>query len=212
MKGSLQRTMNAIVAVAGVGLATLQFHAAAQVVPAKDPGPRGGSPSAGDPIAGLSDAETEYFYSAQTTFNEEENVAQGLGPRMNLDSCAGCHQYPAAGGSSPAVNPQASFNSKLGGTDTLPPFKSLLVFAGEAYNVEMGISNEVFETERDETPFGRSEGSWGSEGSRFKGSTNTPNQEPSEPFEPHEQRGRARMSQVTFRYVHGTLRRVLVAF
>ena len=30
--------------------------------------------------------------------------------------------------------------------------KSLLVFAGEAYNVEMGISNELFQTERDETP------------------------------------------------------------
>ena len=28
--------------------------------------------------------------------------------------------------------------------------KSLLVFAGEAYNVEMGISNELFETERNE--------------------------------------------------------------
>jgi hypothetical protein len=28
--------------------------------------------------------------------------------------------------------------------------KSLLVFAGEAYNVEMGISNELFETEREE--------------------------------------------------------------
>jgi CxxC motif-containing protein (DUF1111 family) len=30
--------------------------------------------------------------------------------------------------------------------------KSLLVFAGEAYNVEMGITNELFQTERDETP------------------------------------------------------------
>src|SRR5262249_7834120 len=29
--------------------------------------------------------------------------------------------------------------------------KSLMVFAGEAYNVEMGISNEVFETEREES-------------------------------------------------------------
>jgi hypothetical protein len=27
-----------------------------------------------------------------------------------------------------------------------------LLFAGEAYNVEMGISNELFPTERDETP------------------------------------------------------------
>jgi CxxC motif-containing protein (DUF1111 family) len=30
--------------------------------------------------------------------------------------------------------------------------KSLLVFSGEAYNVEMGITNEAFQTERDETP------------------------------------------------------------
>jgi CxxC motif-containing protein (DUF1111 family) len=31
--------------------------------------------------------------------------------------------------------------------------KSLLLFAGEAYNVEMGISNELFPQERDETPY-----------------------------------------------------------
>jgi CxxC motif-containing protein (DUF1111 family) len=30
--------------------------------------------------------------------------------------------------------------------------KSLLVFAGEAYNVEMGVTNQMFPTERDETP------------------------------------------------------------
>jgi CxxC motif-containing protein (DUF1111 family) len=30
--------------------------------------------------------------------------------------------------------------------------KSLLVFAGEAYNVEMGITNEAFQNERDESP------------------------------------------------------------
>lgn len=29
--------------------------------------------------------------------------------------------------------------------------KSLLIFAGEAYNVEMGITNDLFQTERDET-------------------------------------------------------------
>src|SRR5216117_2967303 len=29
--------------------------------------------------------------------------------------------------------------------------KSLLLLSGEAYNVEMGISNELFQTERDET-------------------------------------------------------------
>src|SRR5262249_42441904 len=30
--------------------------------------------------------------------------------------------------------------------------KSLLLFSGEAYNVEMGISNELFQTEREENP------------------------------------------------------------
>ena len=30
--------------------------------------------------------------------------------------------------------------------------KSLLLFAGEAYNIEMGISNELFQTEREENP------------------------------------------------------------
>ena len=30
--------------------------------------------------------------------------------------------------------------------------KSLLLFSGEAYNVEMGITNEIFQTERDENP------------------------------------------------------------
>jgi CxxC motif-containing protein (DUF1111 family) len=30
--------------------------------------------------------------------------------------------------------------------------KSLMIFAGEAYNVEQGISNELFQTERDENP------------------------------------------------------------
>jgi CxxC motif-containing protein (DUF1111 family) len=30
--------------------------------------------------------------------------------------------------------------------------KSLLLFSGEAYNVEQGITNELFQTERDETP------------------------------------------------------------
>ena len=30
--------------------------------------------------------------------------------------------------------------------------KSLLLFSGEAYNVEMGITNELFQTERNETP------------------------------------------------------------
>jgi hypothetical protein len=30
----------------------------------------------------------------------------GLGPRFNMDSCGGCHGFPALGGTSPRLNPQ----------------------------------------------------------------------------------------------------------
>jgi len=55
-------------------------------------------------------------------FAEEENVGDGLGPRMNLDSCGGCHIQPALGGTSPFVNPQVAFAGKDGGTDRVPSF------------------------------------------------------------------------------------------
>jgi CxxC motif-containing protein (DUF1111 family) len=124
MRTSLRRSMNTTLAVAGAGLLVLQFHAAAQMRLAKDPGPRGGPPGAGHPLPGLTNAENEYFNSAKDEFNAAEDVADGLGPRMNLDSCGGCHLQPEVGGSSPALNPQAAFINKLGGTDSLPPFIS----------------------------------------------------------------------------------------
>ena len=279
MRNPFHRSLDAVVVVSVAGFFALQLHAVAQVH-AKDPGPRNDAVSAGRPLPGLSAPELTYFYAAKTEFSSDEDVADGLGPRMNLDSCSGCHLHPAIGGSSPPVNPQAAFAGKLAGTDALPSFlsaggpvretrfvrnadgtpdggvhalftvtdrtgatgchltqpdydaemargnvvfriptpvfgdgliesipdsailanairtsaakaaagvrgrpnfavagrtisgqtnsngndgtiarfgwkaqnKSLLVFAGEAYNVEMGITNEVFQTERDETP------------------------------------------------------------
>ena len=53
---------------------------------------------------------------------KRKKIDEGIGPTMNLDSCAGCHLQPAMGGSSPAVNPQFGFASKDGGTDTVPSF------------------------------------------------------------------------------------------
>ena len=97
-------------------------NAGGQGDPAQDPGPRGGDPGAGAPIGGLQDYENTYFFGAQNEFNAPETVAEGLGPRMNLDSCKGCHSQPASGGSSPAVNPQVAFATLAGGTDTVPPF------------------------------------------------------------------------------------------
>src|SRR2546425_9332147 len=89
---------------------------------AQDPGVRGGAPGAGGPMAGLSGTETAFFTASRDTFQEVDNVAGGLGPRMNLDQCSGCHAQPAVGGTSPFVNPQVAFAHKDGGTDFVPSF------------------------------------------------------------------------------------------
>jgi mono/diheme cytochrome c family protein len=92
--------------------------------PAHDPGVRGGDAGAGDPFPGLSDPLKNLFEAGRDAFAEPEKVDEGLGPRMNLDSCLGCHANPAAGGSSPVPNPQFSFLEGLGSktTNTLPSF------------------------------------------------------------------------------------------
>jgi CxxC motif-containing protein (DUF1111 family) len=92
---------------------------------AVDPGVRGGAAGAGTPFADLTPSELAYFDVGKEDFEEAEEVEDGLGPRMNLDSCAGCHSQPDIGGSSPAVNPQVEFASKDGGNDKVPPFLSL---------------------------------------------------------------------------------------
>src|SRR5215467_6944268 len=89
---------------------------------AQDPGVRGGAAGAGGPIAGLSKSQLDFFNVGQNEFVDVEDVAGGLGPRMNLDSCGGCHVQPAVGGTSPALNPQVAFARENGATNTLPSF------------------------------------------------------------------------------------------
>jgi CxxC motif-containing protein (DUF1111 family) len=72
---------------------------------ARDPGPRRGAAGAGGPISGLTGSEPEMFTAGLAEFLAEETVDEGVGPRFNFVSCAGCHAEPAAGGSSPAANP-----------------------------------------------------------------------------------------------------------
>jgi len=91
-------------------------------VRASDPGVRGGAAGAGGQLAGLSATQAAFFTAGAVDFAEEENVGDGLGPRMNLDSCGGCHIQPALGGTSPFVNPQVAFARKDGGTDSVPSF------------------------------------------------------------------------------------------
>src|SRR3989442_478013 len=89
---------------------------------ARDPGVRGGPAGAGAPIAGLTRTELAFFDAGKDEFAQAEEAAEGLGPTMNLDSCAGCHLQPAVGGTSPAANPQVAFAKANGATNTVPSF------------------------------------------------------------------------------------------
>lgn len=92
---------------------------------AKDPGPRPvAGRDAGDKVVGLSPAQDKAFAAGLKEFSEDDGVAEGLGPTMNLNSCGGCHFHPAIGGSSPPLNPQIAFATADGGTDKVPSFLS----------------------------------------------------------------------------------------
>src|SRR5438309_1417006 len=92
---------------------------------ALDPGVRGDPAGAGGPIDGLSDNEKKFFEAGLVAFTEIQDVQgddPGLGPRFNLDNCAGCHAQPAVGGSSPFTNPQVAVATKANAKNDVPPF------------------------------------------------------------------------------------------
>ena len=96
---------------------------------ARDPGVRTGGAAAGGMLPNLSTLEQRIFGSGQEAFGEVASVQgtipdteAGLGPRFNLDSCAGCHAHPAIGGSSPALNPQVAMATKTGAVNEVPSF------------------------------------------------------------------------------------------
>jgi len=92
---------------------------------AKDPGVRAGA-GAGNPLPNLTPVQLEFFNLGKVSFVEAETVADGLGPRMNLDNCGGCHSQPGFGGTSPSQNPQialAKFN-RVNRAGNLPAFVS----------------------------------------------------------------------------------------
>ena len=89
---------------------------------AADPGVRGGSPAGSGPLPGLTVSELALFQAGKTDFEETENIGDGLGPRFNLDSCAGCHAQPDVGGTSPAVNPQVALATALDADNSVPFF------------------------------------------------------------------------------------------
>lgn len=103
----------------------LSVPAPSQAQIARDPGPRAGSPAAGKPLDGLTAPQISLFNAGIAEFTKRDEVkADGLGPRMNLDSCSGCHTQPDVGGTSPPdLNPQFDFFQKnLQKTNRLPRF------------------------------------------------------------------------------------------
>jgi CxxC motif-containing protein (DUF1111 family) len=122
--------------------AVLSLQAAAIIraqFSARDPGVRGGVNGAGAPLAALTARELEFFQDGKEDFEEVEVVPDGLGPRMNLDACGGCHSQPATGGTSPLVNPQVAFATKDGGANQFP---GSAIFSG-GYQSPIGPVREV---------------------------------------------------------------------
>jgi len=98
---------------------------------ATDPGVRGDPPGAGGPFNDLTFFERLFFDAGLVAFKEVQSVQgedlvpdtePGLGPRFNLDSCAGCHAQPDVGGTSPFKNPQVDVANKEGATNVVPDF------------------------------------------------------------------------------------------
>jgi CxxC motif-containing protein (DUF1111 family) len=103
-----------------------------------DPGIRGGAAGAGAPFASVTNNQpptgsptaSDFFADGLARFNEVDSVSGtitgengvGLGPRFNSRGCGSCHAFPAAGGSSPATNPQVTDGSADGARNTIPSF------------------------------------------------------------------------------------------
>jgi CxxC motif-containing protein (DUF1111 family) len=114
-------SMTLVARAFALGVAAAATICAAEPPRARDPGVQARA-AVGSVLPGLRPEELRLFEGGKFEFLEAEVVGDGLGPRMNLDSCAGCHAQPAAGGSSPRVNPQIAFANRNAAHNKLPPF------------------------------------------------------------------------------------------
>ncbi len=122
MKTRLVLAISALILLGLVSVTAAQREVQRDFQRARDPGPRGGPAGAGGPLPGLNAAQLTFFEAGQEDFVEAEGVGDGLGPRFNLDGCAGCHMQPTVGGTSPAVNPQVAVATAFGARNTVPFF------------------------------------------------------------------------------------------
>ncbi|MGC1619898.1 MAG: di-heme oxidoredictase family protein [Candidatus Acidiferrum sp.] len=101
-----------------------------------DPGVRGGTVNAGQPLSSLSQTPgaADFFANGLLRFQQVESVQgganNGLGPRFNSNQCASCHSQPAIGGTSPSItvfpnigpNPETLVYTLGGAQNSLPSF------------------------------------------------------------------------------------------
>jgi CxxC motif-containing protein (DUF1111 family) len=100
---------------------------------AKDPGVRAGLVDSGAPLSTLTAAQLQFFQDGQMRFQQVDQVASGLGPTFNSNSCGSCHAQPSVGGSSPSSsqypnigpNPQMEAGAASGASNTMPFFITL---------------------------------------------------------------------------------------
>ncbi len=91
------------------------------------------SPRAGDPLEGLTVGQIQDFNIGALFFGTPHSVqgtepgapVNGLGPRFNHSNCLACHAHPAAGGSSPPVNPEVAIATQFGARNKIPFFITL---------------------------------------------------------------------------------------
>lgn len=117
------------------------FGSSASAQAVQDAGVRGGPAGVGGPLPNLASGGVGFFEASRVFFlsvfsvtgaiNDAPpgsgftNGGPGLGPRYNLNQCAGCHAQPAFGGSSPTVNPEVAAATVRGARNVVPAFITL---------------------------------------------------------------------------------------
>jgi len=107
----------------------------------------------GDPLPGLTVEQLNLFLDGKDDFEHVEDVAGGLGPIFNRDSCVACHSAPATGGAS-AVNVTRFGMTVRGKFDSLDSLGGSLLqenaITPEAQEFVPSIANVVIQ--RNSTP------------------------------------------------------------
>lgn len=77
----------------------------------------------GEPIPGLTPAQTTLFFEGQLAFAQPLTIGEGVGPIFNEVSCASCHNIPAIGGFS--TRRVTRFGVAAAGGNDFDPLESL---------------------------------------------------------------------------------------